>query len=212
MRRLAALFLLALMVLSFCGCAMFYSVSDSIIPSKLTRGTIEDAVYTSPYAGLVFTAPETWVYTTDEGLADLMDVSVEAFNDAGMEFSADALEKQTLYDMMCQDPMTGSSVVLFYENLALTGNTGISETGYIDEAIELLKKAGTVQYDFGKTTEEELCGQTFYVMKADLIDYGASQYYYARKVDKYMLCFVATIASGDDVSDVLDGFTPYEAE
>lgn len=212
MKRLITLLLSILMIVALCGCSLFYTAYDSVIPSKLTRGIVEENVYTSAYASLVFTAPEGWIYVTDDDLAKLMDLSVDSFSDAGMEFSEDALKKQTLYDMMCQDGVTGSSVLLLYENLALTGNTSISETDYIKEAIKLLDKAQTVQYEFSEITQEELCGQTYYVMTADMVDYVASQKYYVRKIDKYMLCIIATVSGGVNGSDVMGYFTEYEAE
>lgn len=212
MKRLMVLLLLILMIVALCGCSLFYTAYDSVIPSKLTRGIVEENVYTSAYASLVFTAPEGWIYVTDDDLAKLMDLSVDSFSDAGMEFSEDALKKQTLYDMMCQDGVTGSSVLLLYENLALTGNTSISETDYIKEAIKLLDKAQTVQYEFSEITQEELCGQTYYVMTADMVDYVASQKYYVRKIDKYMLCIIVTVSGGVNGSDVMGCFTEYEAE
>ena len=212
MKRLTAIVLLALMVLSFCGCSIFYSAYDSVIPSKLTRGTVEENIYTSPYAGLVFTAPQDWSYATDEEIAELMGLTMDTLSDAGMEFSEEAMEKQTLYDMMCKNLTTGSNVLLLYENLALTGNTGISETKYIEESKRLLEEAQITQYDFSETTEEELCGRTYQLMRADMVDYGVSQYYYVCKIDKYMLCIIVTVFGSDNVSDVMDCFTTYEAE
>lgn len=212
MKRFIAIVFLALMGLSFCGCAMLYSVSDSIIPSKLTRGTIDENVYASSYASLVFTAPEGWSYITNEELAELMDLSAETFNDAGLEFSQAALEKQPLLDMGCKDLTTGTNVLLVYENLALTGHTSISETEYIEYTKRMLEEAQMAQYEFSEITDAELCGQTFIVMQADMVDCGVSQYHYARKIDKYMLCIITTIVGDGDVSEVMGCFTAYEAE
>ncbi|MEL7604241.1 MAG: hypothetical protein AAGU77_13880 [Bacillota bacterium] len=209
MKRIIPAALLVVMALLLCGCSIFYTAYDNALPDTLARGVIAQGVYTSDYAGLSFTAPEGWTFTTDEELADLMDMSADAMSDAGMEFSEDALKKQVLYDMQAKDPYTGANVLLLYENLALTGNTGISETKYLETTIKQLKDADVYAYAFGEITETQLCGQTYQMVQADMTDYGMTQYYYARKVGKYMLCTIISLPSAGDVSDITGCFAAY---
>jgi len=211
MKRIIITTFLILMIFLLCGCSIFYTAFDNALPDNLTRGAIEDNVYSSAYAGLVFTAPDGWVFATDDELADLMDLSTDAMSDAVMEFSDEALKKQVLYDMQAKDSSTGTNVLLLYENLALTGNTGISETNYLEQTIKQFE-AADVQYTFGEITETELCGQTYQMVQAEMTDYGVIQYYYARKIDKYMLCIVTSLPAAGDETAIMDCFTVYEAE
>jgi len=212
MKRILTAGLLIFMACLLCGCSAIYAAFDSMTPDPLTRGTISGSAYSSTFAGITFTAPEGWVFASDEELAELMDMSTDALSDAGMEFSEDALKKQVLYDMQAKNPVSGANVLLLYENLALTGNTGISETKYLETTIKQLKDADIYQYTFGEIAETELCSYTWQMVQVDMTDYNVSQYYYVRKVDKYILCIIVSVPAGMDASAILDGFTTYEAD
>ena len=212
MKRVLTAVLLIFMACLLGGCSIFYTAYDSVLSDNLTRGSIVGSVYASAYAGLVFTAPDDWTYATDTELAKLMDLGVDAMSDAGMEFSEEALEKQVLYDMQAKDPVTGTNVLLMYENLALTGSTGMSEAKYIDVVLEQLTDADIYQYEFGETTETELCGQSYQMVCVEMTDYNVAQYYYVRKVGKYMLCIIISVPAAEDASTIMDCFTAYEAD
>ena len=212
MKRIVTAALFIFMAGLLGGCSIFYTAYDNVLSDNLTRGTLTDNIYTSAYAGLTFTAPDGWAYATDEELATLMDLSADAMSDAGVEFSEEALEKQVLYDMQAKDRATGASVLLMYENLALTGNTVISATTYLEQIIKQLTDADIYQYTFGEITEAELCGKSYQVVQAEMTDYGVTQYYYARKIDKYMLYIFVSIPTSVDAAAIMGGFTAYEAD
>ena len=212
MKRLLQVAVLILMILSLCGCSLIYDAYDKALPDKLTRGTVEDNVYTSAYASLKFTAPEGWGFTTDEQLASMMDLSMDAMTNAGMEFSEEAMQKQLLFDMMASNTATGSYVLLQFENLALSGNTGMSAEKYLSYTKDQLEQADVTTYEFHDIVETEFCGQTYQMMQADMTDYGAAQYFYSRKLDKYMVCIIVTVFGSDSFDSVTGGFTEYEAE
>ena len=93
MKRLLRTVAAILLICALGGCSLVYEAYDQVLPDNLTRGVVEDEVYTSAYAGLAFTAPEGWGYATDDQLASMMDLSMDAMADAGMEFSEEAMEK-----------------------------------------------------------------------------------------------------------------------
>jgi hypothetical protein len=212
MKRIIAAGLFLLMSCLLCGCSIFYAAYDNALPDNLTRGVIEDSVYSSAYAGLSFTAPEGWVYATDEELAKLMDLGADKLSEAGMEFSEEALNKQVIYDMQAKDPVTGANVLLLYENLALTGSTGITETEYIELTMKQLTDADVYQYEFGEITEAELGGQHYQTVLAEMTDYSVFQHYYVRKLDKYILCVIITLPGTDDMTTTTDCFAAYEED
>ena len=114
--------------------------------------------------------------------------------------------------MMATNTATGSNVVMQYENLALSGNTGMSAEEYLSYTKDQLEKADLVAYEFHDIVETEFCGQTYQMMQAVLTDYGTTQYYYSRKLDKYMLCIIVSAFAGDDADDISGCFAEYEAE
>jgi len=212
MKRIITAGLFAFTAFLLCGCSLVYTAFDKALPDTLTRGVLEDNVYSSAFAGLMFTAPEGWEFATDGELADLMDMGADAMSEAGLEFSEEAPEKQVLYDMQARDPATGANVLLMYENLALSGNTGMSEEKYLEQVAKQLKDADSYEYEFGGIAETQLCGQSYRTVQAEMTDYDVTQHYYARKVGKYMLCIIVSLPANGDASGIMDCFSAYEAD
>lgn len=141
MKKWIALVLSVLMILSLASCAvspaevadevndLVEDVKEEIAP-KMVRGTVEGEVYTNTTAGLKFTKPAAWVYSTDEELAALMDAGAEV---VGIEDLEEALEDTgTVYDMMATDPTTGTNVNILYENLAKSFASKMTEEQYVE--------------------------------------------------------------------------------
>lgn len=195
------------LMLILCGLFAAAALTGCSGFAKLTRGTIEGNTYTSEYGGLTFEKPDSWVYASDEEIAEIMGVGADLISDSGTEFSKKMLEKQSVYDMMAQDKTTGSNVIVYYENLALVvGGTKTTE----EEYIELLKKgltdAAVFQYEFSDVTEQVISGETYLTFTAKLIDLGGTQTYYVRRVDKYMLGVIVSSFGEDNVAEIAGYF------
>lgn len=166
----------------------------------LTRGIWSDSTYTSEYAGITFAMPENWISATDEQIASAMSISADIMSDAGVEVSEEMLQLQAIYDMMASDTLTGTSVLVMYENLAVVvGGTSYTERQYLEEVSKQLNTA-SMGSAYDDITEETLCGNKYTVMKVELEvqDISATQYYYVRKVDKYMLGVIISVMNGDE--------------
>lgn len=167
---------------------------------ELTRGVWDGNTYTSEYAGITFTMPENWISATDEQIASMMSVSVDIMSDAGLEVSEEMLQLQAIYDMMATDTLTGTSVLVMYENLAVVvGGSSYTEKQYLEEVSKQLDTASMGNAN-EEITEETLCGNTYTVMKVELEvqDISATQYYYMRKIDKYMQGIIISVMNGDE--------------
>ena len=64
MKKLTALLLAFVLVLSFAACG----TEDADTPKEFSRGVITGDVYESEYSGLRFTKPADWKYYTDDEL------------------------------------------------------------------------------------------------------------------------------------------------
>ncbi len=208
----AAAVLLAAVILTGCTLSVNLGGKPSASPSaatkELTRGIIEDNVYTSEYSGLKFTAPEGWVYASDEDIAEVAGIGADMLSEAGMPVTEEMMKQKDIYDMMAQDPATGSSVMVMYENLAMSlGGTKVKEERYVDQSATMMSQTDAVKYEFGDITKESLGSEEYTLLPASMPDYNGVQYYYVRKIDKYMLGIIITVFGGNDVSDIKADFS-----
>lgn len=205
------------LILTLCTAAMLLAGCGSPEGSadaekELTRGTCADNVYTSDYSNLTFTAPEGWTFSSDEEIAAMMGVGLEALEDSNLQLNEELLEQQVIYDTMALNQETGSSVIIMYENLAVSGSNNITEEDYLDTCKEQMGDADTYNYTFGDVTERQVGSDTYKGIMAELTDYGASQYYCVHKMDGYMLCIVASAFGGEDIDGIMGCFAQAAVE
>ena len=200
MKRIFAL-LLAFVIMSTMSACAFSGLGNQT--AKLSRGTIEDDVYKNEFLGFEFTKPDSWVYSTDEEIADVMNVAVDSL--MGEKFK-DALEKNpAIYDMMVIDANTGTNINVVYENLKKSYSSNIT----VDQYVEALKKQTTelegLSISFSDKLEKVTLGESeFTKCVCTTTAYGKklTQVYYLRKVSGYMASVVVTIASGYTAADI----------
>lgn len=200
MKRIFALLLTVVIVLTMASCDLgAFGASGA----KPTRGTIEDNVYKNEFLGFQFTKPDSWKYSTDEEIAEVMNVAVD--NLMGEKFK-DALEKNpAIYDMMVVDSKTGANINVVYENLKRSNSTKIT----MEEFVEALKKQTAdisgMTVTFSDTLDTVKLGESeFTKCVCTTTAYGTklTQIYYLRKVGGYMASVVVTIPSGYTAADI----------
>ena len=222
MKKLTALLLALLMTLSMFACANTSSDNDDVKgtgddvqnqteketeketeaekTAELSRGHIDGDVYINNYLGFSFEKPASWVYSTDAEIAAAFNLSIDEFFN---EKYREALEKiGSIYDMMVTDVLTGSNVIVGYENLTMSN---ITEEVYFEALKEQCKNITTMTVDFPDEYEKITLGESEF-KKAVCVTtaYGTSltQVYYVRKVDKYMALVIVTIPAGYTVEEV----------
>lgn len=203
----AAVLLLAAVMLAGCVSINIEGSTPSPTPKEFTRGTIDGNVYKSEYADIKFTAPDGWVYSTDEEISKLMGISADKLSDAGMKVSDEMLKLQSIYDMMAINNTTGSNVIVMYQNLSLLGASVTSEEDYLNLTKTGLDQAKVYNYEYGDITDKKIGSNTFKVLPAVMTDYNTTQYYCVRKIDKYMFGLIITLGVGEELSDALPYFS-----
>lgn len=191
MRKLFALILALIMVLSFTGCnggeteVKYAESPEVVIPEK---GKITGDIYESSFAGIKFTKPENWVYATDDELSTL-----------------EAAEG-VYYDMVAQNPVTGSQIAVMYDDLLITaGNIALTEEKYIESIAEGLSNTGLMIMD----EEDVKIGDKTYksvTVYGETEDISVTQQSIARKEGTKMISIAVVAFNDDSISDIMACF------
>ena len=208
MKKFLALTLAVVMALLLVSCAFVPSnkdeqPDDSKKAAELSRGTIEGDVYTSEYLGLSFTKPESWVYSTDEEIAAVMNLGAEML--LGENFKNALENNPVIYDMMVVDTITRSNINVGFENLSKTFASNITVEQYVEALKAQLANVSGLTVTFPESLETVKLGETeFTKLDCSVTAQGVSmkQVYYLKKADKFMCYIIATIPSGYTAAQV----------
>lgn len=189
MKKLLSLLLACLMLFTFVGCGKDDTTGN------LSRGKFEGDIYKNEYLGFTFTKPESWVYSTDEEIAALLNFSVEnLLNDKFKDALEDSL---SMFDMMVVDSVSRSNINVVYENLEKSFSTNITISQYI-EALKRQLSSTSMNVTFpDETTMVKLGNSNFVRVVCTTVSAGTTmtQVYYLRKIDTYMAAVIVTITS-----------------
>ena len=202
MKKWLSLLLASVMVFTLSACSGAMLGGDGGKPA-LSRGQIEGDVYTNNYLCFQFTKPQSWVYSTDEEIADLLNTSVE--NLLGDKFKEALENSESIYDMMVVDTLSGANVNVTYENLAKSLATNITIEQYIASLKEQVKNIPSITVVFpDKYDTVKLGDSEFTRVACTTTMYGITmkQIYYLRKVDKYMAVVVVTAQGSYSMADI----------
>ena len=213
MKKIIALALSALMLLSFVACGAKDVVDDVVndvvdniaeeANKEITRGVINGNSYTSEYSGISFTKPDAWTYSSDEELAALVSVSADQLNTTN--FAKSVAEMGTVYDMMATDPATGSNVMVLYENMKITNaGNALSAKEYLDVLKTQLPTQSGMDYNFMAEETVDLNGKEY--LKGTVTLTGdtsiISQVYYMSAIGDVMNVVIVTPVNGVTAADV----------
>lgn len=188
--------ILALALVILAGCAN----NDTKV--ELSRGKIENNVYRSDFADITFNLPEGWSFSSDEEIAQLMDVGVEMLNEDQQKF-AELAEENGVYDMVANDESTGASLMVMFEKTLLN----VNEEYYINNLKEGLEEVDSIDYEIGETTKQNIAGKEFYVLNTTVPDYNMVQNYYIQKKGDYFVDILVTYIEGtEDINSLLSNF------
>lgn len=173
------------------------------VNKEITRGTIDGNVYHSDYSGITFTKPDEWVYSSDEQIAEIMNVGKEVLDTNS--FQDMALEMSSVYDMAVTDNATGTNMSIFYENLALSNSSDITESEYSDVMMEQLTLQTAMTSEVIDQTTVTISGNEYLRVTCN-VDYSGiamTQVYYLRKIDSFMNGIIVTLI-GDYTTDDIE--------
>lgn len=170
---------------------------------ELSRGKIEESVYTNEYLGFKFTKPESWVYSTDEEIAEAVNLSVDLL--LGENFEDTLANNTTVYDMMVIDTLTRTNINVGYENLSKSFSSNITINQYIEALKSQFANISGMTVTFPDTYETVKLGDVEFariVCTTKIQATSMKQVYYLHKEGTYMCNVIVTIPSGYTVEQI----------
>lgn len=160
--------------------------------STFTRGVIEGGSYINESLALRYDAPEGWVFSTDQELAETMGLSRDYVGDEIFDDPAalnDLIAQQsTIFDMTATAPDNTALVQLAVEYVdGVTGGAELTVDDYAEILIGQLDG-----YTIGDLEQRTLAGKPFTMIPAVLADAGIYQYLYITRVDGNMMLITLT--------------------
>ena len=213
MKRWAICLLAIVMLMNLTACSEIMAgvesgVQDAIqdagqeLNKTVTRGTVSGDTYTSTYAGITFSKPSNWRYLTETELSEAMNAGAEILDQESFEQALASMV--SVYDMMVQDDTTGNNIIVSYENLTLSNSTSITPEAYIAAVEQQLKAQTAFSITPLDKTTVTLSGNSYYRAGYTVSYSGVemNQYYYVRKLDKYMHGIIVTVVDGTPIATV----------
>ena len=126
MKKILALFLALIMLLSFAGCSEEEKTENKeIVPE---RGTVSEGVYKNSAFGVSFEFGDGWYILSDEEIATAMGVAAEEIYGEGAEITGD-----NIYDFYGVKNETNATVSINYEDLGTIGE--MTDANYYLETV-----------------------------------------------------------------------------
>ena len=89
---------------------------------EFSMGSWSDDVYTNDFLGLKFKLPNGWKYSSDEEIAEMMNLGTELLNDE-QKAAAEVSKLNNAYYMVANDPNTGDNISVISEKPAMEVTT-----------------------------------------------------------------------------------------
>lgn len=173
-----------------------------------SHGTWEGLTFTSDLAGLALTLPdESWTIATDEDLAEMMNLGQEAVGDDLSDLEKAMANLTNIQDMMAQNPQTGESILLMFENLAIIpGASDYTAEAFAEELAQGLEETDALPYIVGEIGTQTLGGNEYVVVPATVDGYELCQHYLIRREGNFMVELILTGVGEEGIEGLLAMF------
>ncbi len=234
MKKLIAIMLAALMVLSLAACGEEPALTTIPITTAATTepttvpttapttvpetteaviegpklGTVEGNTYTNAFLGITATLDADWAFANEEEMAQIRGMTVEAMTDESL---AEMLETSgTVMDMYAMDAQ-GRNINIVLENLNIIQTIALTEKAYAESASDqvpaTLEGMGCENVTT-EVTEISFAGQTHAALKIYARIMGTDIYetLVMVKQGNYIACITVTSFVEDTTTEILDLF------
>lgn len=171
---------------------------------EFSMGEWNNNVYTNEFLGLKFNLPTDWTYSSDEEIAEMMNIGVEMLND-DQKAAAEIAKLTGVYYMVAQDSNTGNNVNIFSEKQI----TEISTEKYITALKTQLSAVQSISYEIGETSKEKVANKECdtLTVSAKMSGVEVMQKYYIYKIDEYVIGIIATSLNGETgINEIMECF------
>ena len=159
---------------------------------EISMGKWNGNVYTNDFLGLKFNLPEGWKYSSDEEIAEMMNLGADLLNDE-QKASAELAKLTSVTYVAANNPNTGNNVTIMSEKLLMDLTTEY----YINQLKTQLAAVESMKYTIGGTATEKVGSLEYDTLTVSVDAYGITQKYYIRKMDNYIACIILTSVNGE---------------
>lgn len=171
---------------------------------EFSMGEWKDNTYENKFLGLKFNLPEGWTYSTDEEIAQMMNIGSELLND-DQKIAAELAKLTSVYYVVANDPSTGNNISIMSEKPLMD----ITTEYYLDQLKTQLTAVESMSYEIGDTSKEKVAGREYdtLTVTAAISGIEVTQKYYVYKMDEYFVCLLVTSVNGETaINDMIKAF------
>lgn len=168
---------------------------------SFSRGEWKDNQYRNDFAKIKFNLPEGWEKATDEEIANLMNIGVEALNEDQQKL-AELSAKNTLYGMVANDPNSGANIMITLEKPTLK----VTPEYYLSSVKQQLEAVESIKYTVGEAYNKDIAGNKYVVADAKVSGYPIEQSYYIRAEGDYIIGIIITTTGDGQLEEILNCF------
>lgn len=208
LKSMLAIVLAASMLFVLSGCGNKNEektgVEEEAKTVEFSMGSWNDNVYSNDFLGLKFKLPNGWKYSSDEEIAEMMNLGAELLNDE-QKAAAEVSKLNSAYYMVANDPNTGDNISVISEKPSMEVTTEF----YINQLKTQLQNVDSISYKIEETSKETVAGKECdaLTVSARMSGIEMTQKYYIYKVDKYVICIISTSTSGDQkINEIMKNF------
>lgn len=214
MKKIKIILMVLALSLVFTGCIdeeMQNSSGDKVINSQeseqneintpFSMGEWNEKTYTNEFLQVKLTLPEEWQYSTDEEIAQIMELSSEiTFGDN--ESLAKLAELTSVYYVVASNANTGDNFSILTEKPL----ADVSIDYYMQQLKTQLASVEAITYNVGDISNEMVGNMEYTTLNVQVPDYGMFQKYYVRKHGKYFVGIILTSATEDSMNEMISFF------
>lgn len=223
--RILSALLAILMLASLASCSA--KPERGSISDEETKPTAEDTkadgveyalpersgnTYSSKSLGAKMTIDEGWVFSTDEEIAELNNIVLDAAGDNYVE----SLKKADMfYDMMAANETTGDNISVVFQNMGLIYGKVITAETYLNlsktSVEDMLTEMGAENIE-SSIEKVQFAGkeEAALIVKSEISDMPIYQICIAKSCGDYMANVTITTMLEDSTADILAKFTPVD--
>ena len=163
-------------------------------------GNWDGKVYKNDFLGLQYNEPEGWTHSTDEEIAEMMNMGKELLND-DQKKALEASKASNVYYLVSKSDETG-------ENLSITSekvDADYTVDFFINSVRAQLTAVESIKYEILGTEKAKVGKVDCDVLKTKGTYLGVELYqnYYIFKIDNYFVSIIATSTSGASTIDAM---------
>lgn len=171
---------------------------------EFSMGEWNNNVYTNNFLGLKFSLPQGWTYSSDEEIAEMMNLGIELLND-DQKAAAELSKLTSVYYIAANNPNTGDSVAVMSEKPSMDVTTEF----YINQLKSHLSTVESVNYEIGEISKEKVADREYdtIIATTNVSGIKVAQKYYVYKMDEYFVAIIVTSVTGEEgIKDIIKSF------